>query len=278
MQPLYSTLSGRWALTLAASDRRYPSSPIRLIFEREPNRGRCPSMNAILPTKCALDDEGSPFETLFLKPAQPRASVLFAVGGGGDPERHLSLLQALAAHGCAVIAPRFVRLTSAAPDADMLEMRARRSQLAFNKLAQPDLPAAGVGHSIGATILLMLAGAAASTIAQETVRVPPEQRLKRLALMAPATDFFRAPGALLRVTAQIGVWAGTRDEITPPRMAQMLENNLHGIVPVQVRVVAEAGHFSFMNVPPPDALESLPDRDLVLKRLAEEVAEFVTVD
>ena len=233
-------------------------------------------MNAALPTKCALDDEGSRFEVLVLKPAEPRVSVLFAVGAGGDPGRHLPLLRALAAHGCAVVAPRFEQLISPAPDADVLEMRARRLQLAFNELAQPHLPAAGVGHSIGTTILLMLAGAAATTTARETVRVPLERRLKRLALMAPATDFFSAPGALLGVTASIGAWAGTRDEITPPGMAQMLENALLGIVPVKVRIIADAGHFSFMNEPPPQAMEPLPDRDSALKHLAEEVAEFIT--
>ena len=36
--------------------------------------------------------------------------VLFAVGGGGDPERHRPLLDAVADRGARVIAPRFERL------------------------------------------------------------------------------------------------------------------------------------------------------------------------
>jgi fermentation-respiration switch protein FrsA (DUF1100 family) len=122
----------------------------------------------------------------------------------------------------------------------------------------------------------MLAGAVASTMAREAVRVPLDQRLERLALMAPATDFFRVPGALEGITASVAAWAGTRDEITPPRMVQMLENALYGIAPVEVRIVADAGHFSFMNMPPPHAAQTLPHRDAVLECLAEEVAGFIT--
>jgi fermentation-respiration switch protein FrsA (DUF1100 family) len=113
-------------------------------------------------------------------------------------------------------------------------------------------------------------------MAREAVRVPLDQRLERLALMAPATDFFRVPGALEGITASAAAWAGTRDEITPPRMVQMLENALYGIAPVEVRIVADAGHFSFMNMPPPHAAQTLPHRDAILERLAEEVAGFIT--
>jgi hypothetical protein len=38
--------------------------------------------------------------------------VLFAVGRGGNPERHLPLLRSVAALGCTVIAPQFDMLTS----------------------------------------------------------------------------------------------------------------------------------------------------------------------
>ena len=233
-------------------------------------------MNATRLTKYALDDGESAFEALVLEPAEPCISVLFAVGSGGDPERHLPLLQVLAAHGCTVIAPCFARLTSPAPSADVLEMRARRTHLAIKRLAPLHLPLAGVGHSIGAALLLMLAGAAASTMARESVRVSPEQHLKRLALLAPATDFFRAPGALRGITAPITAWAGTKDDVTPPEMAHMLVGALHGIVPIEVRIVADAGHFSFVNMPPPQAVEPLADREAVLEHLAEEVADFIT--
>lgn len=233
-------------------------------------------MNAAHLTWRTLSDGDDCFEAFVLEPTEPRLLVLFAVGTGGDPERHLPLLQRLAAHGCLVVAPRFERMTSLAPSADALEMRGRRLLIAFRYVEQPHLPAAGIGHSIGATMLLMLAGAVASTMAAETIRIPSERRLARLALMAPATDFFRAPGALRAVTASIIAWAGTGDEITPPGTARMLESALQGIASVEVRIVANAGHFSFMDAPPPLAAEPLSDRRAVLDRIAEDIASFVT--
>jgi hypothetical protein len=47
-------------------------------------------------------------------------------------------------------------------------------------------------------------------------------------------------------------------------------------VPVDVRVVDGAGHFSFMNTPPPNTTEPLTDRSDVLARLTREVCAFAT--
>ena len=41
--------------------------------------------------------------------------VLFAVGAGGQPERHATLLDALAESGCTVVAPHVERLASPVP-------------------------------------------------------------------------------------------------------------------------------------------------------------------
>jgi len=124
--------------------------------------------------------------------------------------------------------------------------------------------------------LLVLAGVEAFTLAGESVQVPPERRLDRLALMAPATDFFRTPGSLQDVRTPIAVWAGTRDEVTPAATAEWLKETLRGTVPVDVRIVADAGHFSFMSTPPPHATEPLVDRDAFLDRLAQDIVRFVT--
>ena len=222
-----------------------------------------------------LNDAEQAFEVLILEPTEPRAVVLFAVGGGDDPDRHLTFLQSIAAEGYTVVAPRFARLASPAPSLDELATRARRLRLAFDEMAQPHIPGAGLGHSVGGALLLVLAGARAFTLAGETLQVQPERRLRRLALMAPATDFFRAPDALNGTHASIAIWAGTRDEITPAETAQFLGTALEGIAPVIVHAVPGAGHFSFMNAPPPHATEFLPDRDAFLERLAAAVADFV---
>jgi fermentation-respiration switch protein FrsA (DUF1100 family) len=174
-----------------------------------------------------------------------------------------------------VVAPHFERLTGPAPHDAELALRGRRLRLALDHLAGPDLPAAGVGHSIGATLLLALAGARAWTRAGQPVPVEPDPRLDRLALLAPATDFFRPPQALDAVRTPILAFTGTRDEITPPRQALLLQEALAGRAPVEVREVEGAGHFSFMNVPPRHAVEPLPDREAFLADLAEDVCRFV---
>ena len=222
-----------------------------------------------------LDDQGMSFGVLVLEPIKPRLSVLFGVGYGGHPVIKIKMLQTLADRGCTVVAPRFDRLTSPVPSADALVIRARRMRIAFEEVARTDLPAVGVGHSIGAALLLILAGAAASTMARETVRVSFERRLEKLALLAPATDFFSVPGALQAVTSSIAVWAGTRDEITPIAAIGALKTALPSITPVAIRTITGAGHFSFMNTPPPHIAEPLLQRDAVLECLAEELSSFL---
>jgi alpha-beta hydrolase superfamily lysophospholipase len=225
-------------------------------------------------SKLSLLDGAEPFDVTRLDAGAPARVVVFAVGAGGSPARHLPLLEALADRGCIVIAPHFERLVSPIPTAAHLQLRARRLRLALDSVARPELPVAGVGHSLGATVLLALAGATGWTLAREPLAIARDERLARMALLAPATDFFQAPGALDAVRATILAWAGTRDTITPPRQAELLKAALGARV--ELRVVDGAGHFSFMNTPPPQTSEPLADRDAVLASLAADVCGFVT--
>ncbi len=219
-----------------------------------------------------LNDGADPFEVVVLEAAEPSRLVLFSVGGGGDPRRHLPLLQCLAAHGATVIAPRFERLAAGAPGAEELRPRARRLGLALASEQGVGLPVFGVGHSIGAAMLLVLAGAEAWTLSRERLTAPSGIRMRRLILLAPATDFFRAPGALDRVRTPILAWAATDDRITPPSQAELLK-----IVqaPVEIRLAEGAGHFSFMDEPPPQSVEPLADRGAFLAGLAAEICQAV---
>jgi pimeloyl-ACP methyl ester carboxylesterase len=230
---------------------------------------------AIRRSQRTLEDSGQPFESLFLAPANPRAVVLFAVGAGGDPARHLPLLQSLAERGCIVTAPHFSRLTSPVATAPEMDLRARRLKLALDVIARTSLPIAGVGHSIGAALLLVLAGAEARTRHGDAVRVLETIPFEKLGLMAPATQFFGAPGALGNLRAEISVWAGARDEITPPSQTRFLEQALQGQTTVQAHIEAEAGHFSFMHAPPPHVAEPHPDRERFLRRLVEQLGAFI---
>lgn len=224
----------------------------------------------------SLNDADGVFDVTLFEAPSPARVVLFAVGAGGDPGRHLPLLSALAERGCSVVAPHFARLVVPMPTDDDLRLRARRLTLALDSVARPDVIAVGVGHSIGATLLLALAGGEVWMRAGNKVAIPVDVRLRRLALLAPASDFFRAPGALDAVHVPIAAWAGTSDVITPPPQAELLRRSLGGRVPVDVRVVEGAGHFSFMNSPPPQSPEPLTDREAFLRELSRDVCAFVT--
>ncbi len=204
----------------------------------------------------------------------PSRVVVFSVGAGGAPDRHLPLLQALAERGCTVVAPHFARLVSLMVTEGDLVLRARRVRLALESVARPDALVVGVGHSIGATTLLALAGAELWMAPGRSLSIAPRPRLDRLALFTPATDFFRAVGALAAVRTPIVAWAGTSDPITPPRHAELLRLAIDPRVPVDVRVVDGAGHFSFMNTPPPNTTEPLAGREAFLAQLTRDVCAF----
>lgn len=220
-----------------------------------------------------LRDGSESFDVTVHDVERPSRVVLFAVGGGGDPARHAPLLDALAERGCSVVAPHFERLASPVPSDEHLLARGRRLHLALDSVARPDVPVVGVGHSLGATTLLALAGADVWTRPGGPLPIARDGRITRLALMAPATGFFQAPGALDAVRVPLLVWAGEQDTVTPPAQAELLKRVLGERV--DLRVAAGAGHFSFMNVPPPHATEPLSDREAFLSQLASELCRFV---
>ena len=115
--------------------------------------------------------------------------VLFAVGRGGNPERHLPLLRSVAALGCTAIAPQFDMLTSLVPSKAELEKRMRRLEASAAQYFKADLPIIGIGHSIGTVTLLALAGGEAQTLAGDTVISGSKLKFDRLALFAPPADF-----------------------------------------------------------------------------------------
>lgn len=219
-----------------------------------------------------LQDGTDSFDVTLVRPSTPTRAVLFAVGGGGDPERHLPLLTALAEQGAVVVAPHFERLVSPTPSEDHLLLRARRLRLALDAIAREDLVVAGVGHSIGATMLLALAGGRPWTRAGRPLDIAPDERLARIVLFTPAMGFFAGEGSLDAVHVPIQAWGGSEDRLTPPSGLTLLER---ASMAPDVRVVDGAGHFSFMHAPPPHVPEPLADREAFLATLEVEVIRFV---
>ncbi|MCB9707155.1 MAG: alpha/beta hydrolase [Myxococcales bacterium] len=222
----------------------------------------------------SLDDGRERFDVTLIEPARRAASVLFVAGRGGDPTRHRPLLEALAGRGCKVIAPHLDFLASPTPSAAELVARGRRLSLALEAFAEPGEALTGVGHSLGASLLLGLAGARLWTRSAECVELRTRPALRRLCLLAPALDSVQAPGALDAVATPIVAWAGTEDPFVAPGRLDLLVAGVGSRASVELRVIDGANHFSFMDRPPPQSRETLPDRAVFLAGLHDELARI----
>ena len=222
-----------------------------------------------------LQDNGDSFEVSVRKAAAGAPVVLFSVGSGGQPQRLSTLLGALIECGCTVVAPHFERLASTTPTDEELVLRARRLTLALDAFVEPSARVAGVGHSIGAAILVAMAGAQLWLGPGRRVSIAPDGRLSRLALLAPPTGFFQAPAALDAVRIPVLAWVGSADSITPPAQTKWLAGAMRDWNVVDVRITEGAGHFSFMDVPPPHTTEPLPNKQAFLQEYSSEICKFV---
>lgn len=213
-------------------------------------------------------------QVLTLGPTSHDRVVLFAAGAGGDPERHRPLLDHLAAHDCQVIAPHFEPLVPREATTAQLLTRPVGLVEALHRWASPDAAVVVVGHSIGGWAALCLAGAMPWGRDGKPLDVPREPRVSRLVLYAPAAGWFAAPNALDAVTVPILVYAGELDTVTPVEQAIHLKD---APAKVDLRIVPKAGHFSFMNTPPPGTTDDDAfDRDRFLTDLAQTTMEFAT--
>ncbi len=222
-----------------------------------------------------LQDGAESFEVSVYEATSVSPVVLFAVGSGGQPTRHTSLLNSLAKSGFMVVAPHFERLTTPMPGEADLVLRARRLSLALDAFVQPGATLVGVGHSIGAATLIALAGAQMWLGPDRRVNIAPDSRLTRLALLASPTGFFQAPGALDAVKVPILAWVGSEDSITPPSQTEWLAHAMSDSQTVDVRITEGAGHFSFMDQPPPHTTEPLPNKQAFLREHSSEVCKFL---
>jgi len=104
-----------------------------------------------------------------------------------------------------------------------------------------------VGHSLGGCAALALAGGQPWSRAGTPIPVEPDNRFKAAVLMAPATAFYRAPGALAKVNIPLLVLAGERDEITRADDIRDTLRPLPGAAGGEFVMVQGAGHFSFIS-------------------------------
>ncbi len=226
-------------------------------------------------TKINLKVDGNALNTTHFNAINPVCQVLFAVGSGGNPERHLPLLTFLSENNCSVIAPHFDRLVSPETSVDDLLLRAGNLKFALDHVFDPNLPVFGIGHSIGATLLLALAGGHLWMKNGERLVIPRDERIQKLVLFAPPTGYFQAPHALDSIQVPVQAWIGSRDAITPPEQIEFLRQSLSSRLPFDHRLVEGAGHFSFMNTLPPQVVDSIAKREDFLMWLGQEVLSFI---
>ena len=225
--------------------------------------------------RISLNAKNVGFEAIHFESADPQRNVIFASGSGGNPERHLPLLESLASHGCNVIAPNFGRIVSPNPSKHELLARIDVLTASLDFLSSSSLPAVGVGHSIGATLLLALAGGKMWMREGESLSVSKYERLNKLVLFAPPTGYFQAPDSLNEVCIPIQVWSASLDKITPPEQIEVFQNGLPPSCLLSFQLVEGAGHFSFMNSLPPQIVDPMQNRERFLAELSDKVCDFV---
>ncbi|TPG63658.1 alpha/beta hydrolase family protein [Hymenobacter nivis] len=211
-----------------------------------------------------------PYELNVALGAPPKAGawplVLLSHGGGSTPLVYRTLAHALARRGFVVGLPEhpFNHLGNNAWEytAQNLVARPHHLRLAadallhhppFAAVLKPNAVAL-IGHSMGGYAALAAAGGAPMTGPRESPAGAPEPvatvadgRVRALVLLAPATAWFSHPGALRRVHAPILLLTAEHDAHTPPVYAQLVRDGVPNPARLTHRVVANAGHFSFLS-------------------------------
>jgi len=117
-----------------------------------------------------------------------------------------------------------------------------------------------IGHSLGGYTALAVAGGRPSALPHQTadgkarpLAVTHDPRVTALVLLAPATVWFAAEGALLDVDLPILMRTGALDTVTPSVHAEIVQRGIGDPKQLAHRVVPGAGHFAFLS-PFPDAM------------------------
>ncbi|GAB3824916.1 alpha/beta hydrolase family protein [Hymenobacter jeollabukensis] len=199
--------------------------------------------------------------------AGPFPLVLLSHGTGSSGMVHRNLALDLARRGYVVALPEHPHNNrdddSWAHTAQNLQARPRHLQLAIDhlltdaRLASVIRPnaVALIGHSLGSYTALALAGGRPTSVSRTPADGPPrlipvpaaDARVRALVLLAPAIPWFLAEGSLRGVQVPVLALAGEQDEHIPPGFIQHVLNGLPDANRLDYRLVANAGHFSFLS-------------------------------
>ena len=247
------------------------NSGIRTLHIHDPERGasspcviQYPTLAAVVPTSIGP----YVFDATTDAPIAPGRFPVCVVshGGGGSHLLYRSIAGHLAAHGFIVVSPehagdnrndRSLSNTDAAaiarPGQTSRALDAVLEDAFFNAAADADRIAM-LGHSMGGYTALALVGGHPWSRSGAALPVVADARIRAAVLLAPATDWFMAPGALDDVHVPLLALAGEHDPITPAESIRKVLSHLPASTPLEFSVVAGAGHFSFLT-PFPAALQ-----------------------
>ena len=160
----------------------------------------------------------------------------------------------------------------------------------FAEILKPDAVSI-IGHSMGGYTALAAAGGIPTSFPYESkdgqshlIHVTPDSRIKSLVLLAPASVWFKAKGALKGVNIPILMFVGEKDEHTPSFHAQIILEGVSDKMKIQYRIIKNAGHFSFLSSFPESMINVTfppsqdPDgfnRESFHKKLNAEVLDFL---
>lgn len=196
----------------------------------------------------------------------PQTLVVISHGTGGSHLLYRTLAAHLARNGFVVAMPEHPRNNrnnnDLAGTAENLGNRPRHIRLvidwafssdAFGSSLQPNT-AAIIGHSLGGYTALATAGGLPTAFPNETpeqqprkIEVIPDDRVKALVLLAPATVWFMAPDALREVRIPILMLTAEKDPHTPEIHGEIVKRGVPDKTLIEHRVVTNAGHFSFQS-------------------------------
>ncbi|MBL0161421.1 MAG: alpha/beta fold hydrolase [Bryobacterales bacterium] len=198
--------------------------------------------------------------------------VVLSHGTGGSPLVYRTLAAHLARNGFVVLLPEHPRNNrnnnELAGTAAILANRPRHLRLVADWAFLDDALAAAlqpgafsiIGHSLGGYTALAAAGGAPTAFPHESpdhvsrpIEVTPDPRVNALVLLAPASPWFMAPGALSAVRVPILMLTAEKDPHTPREHGEIIRRGLPAETPLEHRVVPNAGHFSFLS-PFPQAM------------------------
>lgn len=197
--------------------------------------------------------------------------VVLSHGSGGTPLVHRNLARHLARAGHIVVLPTHPgnnrddnplagtsRLLARRPAEIRIVIDWAMSADGFGANLHPG--AVGiVGHSLGGYTALALAGGRPTSFPNESsdhvarpVPVAADPRVAAIVLLAPATVWFVADGALADVRVPVLMYTGDADVQAPAEHGAIVERGMAGSGLLTHRVIAGAGHYSFFSPYPSD--------------------------